>query len=114
MRSFLFVFSLIGLPIFGVAALLIWKPIPEEDETTPPRWVRVLSTMTISLLCWLTVVGLLFLPYLVWRIWREPRKQPRSFADRMGWTVTWLGVALTVSTAVFFGIQEGDGDFRTW
>ncbi|WP_165070229.1 hypothetical protein [Paludisphaera rhizosphaerae] len=114
MQSFLAVFGLIGLPIFGVAALVIWRPTLQAGGAKPALWIRVLATMAVSLLCWLTMIGLLFLPYFLWRIWSEPRKKPRTFADRMGWTVTWLGVALTATTAVIFAIQEGDGGFRTW
>lgn len=111
---FPFIFGFVGLPIFTAAVIEIWRPVPEGGELRHSLATRVVGTVAATFLCLWTVVGLVFLPYILWRIWRERRRVARPLADRVGWTVTWLGVALTVSTAVFFAIQEGDGDWRTW
>ncbi|WP_337173630.1 hypothetical protein [Paludisphaera sp.] len=110
--QFLRVLGLVGLPIFAVAVLSIWKPVPSGGEVRPSLSVRVLGTVATTLLCLLTVVGLPFLPYLLWRIWREPRKEAKPLVDRVGWTVFGAGIALMAAMTVYAAAQEGDGSWR--
>jgi uncharacterized membrane protein len=114
MWDFLRIFCLVGLPGFAAAAGSIWRPIPTGGERLRSRKRRVLFTIAALVIGLVTLVGLLALPAVAWRIWRKPLARPNSVVDRSAWTTFALGVCLMLTMAVFAMTKEGDGDWRTF
>lgn len=109
--QFMTVLTVVGLPCFAWSICAIWKPARPGAWPTLPLAARVVAPVAVLLTIGVPFVGV---PVLGLAAWLLPRRwsEPRSLADRVGWTIFAAGIALMLTMTLFAGGQEVDGSWR--
>jgi hypothetical protein len=114
MPAFVRIFCLVGLPMFALAALFIWKPAGSEKRPEMSLAARVAWTIfalaALTLLCF----PIIFLPLVLFAIWKPRRWPAGATADRIAWTAFVFGIGLMLTMIVYTMTQESEGSWRSW
>jgi len=114
MLAFVRILCLVGLPVFAIAAFLIWKPVDSDKGAVTSLVNRIAWTIFALAASPLLCFPVIFLPIVLILIWKPARRISGTTADRIAWTIFAFGICLMLTMVLFTMTQEGDGDFRTW